>query len=95
MADEQPPTQRDFTYLSTAMHALTATLDQLRQEMKDTYVRKDVLGPTLDTIRNDVSEVRRDVDELIDWKTWVLRLVVGFVVLALLGAVIYAGGGKL
>lgn len=85
MGDEQPPTQRDFHYLSNSMQNLARTLDQLRTEMASTYVRKDVIEPQL-------ADIRKDVDAHSDWMTWAQRLIIGAVVLGLLGLLIYVGG---
>lgn len=85
MVDEQPPTQRDFLHLSNSMRDLASTLRELRTEMASTYVRKDVIEPQL-------AEIRKDVDAHTDWMTWAQRLVIGAVIMALLAAVIFAGG---
>lgn len=87
MAEEQPPTQRDYQNLSTSMRDLARTLDQLRGEMSRTYVRKDVIEPQL-------ADIRKDVDAHSDWMTWAQRLILGAVFLGLLGLLIYAGGGR-
>lgn len=83
---DSPLTQRDVESLRTTLDKLDRTIDGLRQEMASTYVRKDVLEPTL-------LEFRKDLDSHDNWLTWAQRIVIGAVLLALVGLVIYQGGG--
>lgn len=84
MAADEPPTQRDFMHLSGSMRDLARTLDQLRAEMASTYVRKDVLEPTL-------LDLRRDVDTHSKWFTWIVQTVGAVIIIGLLGLLFYTG----
>lgn len=84
MPDSQPPTQRDYLHLSNSMRDLTRTLDQLRSEMASTYVRKDVLEPTL-------LDLRKDVDTHSKWFTWIVQTVGAVIIVGLLGLLFYTG----
>lgn len=63
---------------------LTQTVKDLRAEMSKDYVRKDVLEPTLEGIKTNVKE--HD-----DWITWVTRIVLSLVVVAIVGGVLVTG----
>lgn len=78
-------THREAESLNQAIRDLTKTLNELRQEMSATYVRKDVLGPQLE-------EIRADIKSHGDWLLWAQRIVIGAVMLALVGLVVYQGG---
>ena len=86
MTDESPFTQRDAANLQQALRDLTDELRETRKEFASTYARKDVIEPQLATIR-------RDVDTHSKWFTWVVSLVLSTVILAVLGLVIFQGGG--
>lgn len=82
------------TTLITMEHAVTTnasstrdlneTVKGLRTEMAQTYVRKDVLEPMLEGIKLNVKE--HD-----DWITWVTRIVISAVIIAVIGGVIVTG----
>lgn len=82
------------TTLITMEHAVTSNASStrdlnesvkgLRTEMAQTYVRKDVLEPTLETLKANVKE--HD-----DWITWVTRIVLALVLVAVVGGVIVTG----
>lgn len=79
------PSPREFERLTASVDKLTAVMEQLpeklRAEFAETYVRKDVLGPQLTEIRNDI----KGHD---NWLTWAQRLLIGAVIVALLSLVI-------
>lgn len=83
------PTAREFDALTASMRELTRELQQLpeklRMENEKTYVRKDVLEPTLAGILSVIE--RHD-----NWLTWAQRLVLGSVGLAVLGLVLVSTG---
>ena len=81
---DSPLTQRDVQGLRESLEKLDRTMSVLQERMEATYVRKDVLDPALRALQEDVTEVR-------EWQTWALRIVVGAVLLALLGAVLAQG----
>lgn len=83
---DSPMTQRDVVALNTSIRELSTTIKELRIEMATTYVRKDVLEPTLDRMQDTL-------DNHSSWLTWGGRLVLGVVFLALLAGVIVQGGG--
>lgn len=82
---DDPITRREADALTQALNRLASGVDELRKDMDKTYVRKDVLDPQL-------NEIRGDIDRHADWLTWAQRIVIGAVVLALLGLVLYQGG---
>ena len=82
---DAPMTQRDVEALRTTLDKLDRTIDSLRGEISSTYVRKDVIEPTL-------RDMQKDIDAHSDWLTWAQRIVIGTVFLALLGVVISQGG---
>lgn len=77
---------RDVDRLENAMRDLVSTLNAFRGEIDATFVRKDVIGPQL-------SGMRKDIDSHSEIFTWLGRIVIGAVVLALLGLVIAQTGG--
>lgn len=79
-----PP--RDVDRLETAIRDLTGALERHRVEMAATFVRKDVY-------ERDIADVRGDIKAHSDIFTWLGRIVIGAVVLALLGLVIVQTGG--
>lgn len=64
---------------------LSTTIKELRGEIASTYVRQDVLSPTLDAIRDDVKSHG-------EWITWATRIVLALVIAAVVGFVISQGG---
>lgn len=52
---------------------------------------QEQLDNVKESTRRDIADVRADVDELRSWHTWVVRIVIGFVVLAALAVVIQSG----
>lgn len=82
---DSPLTQRDVQALRESLAKIDSTMVTLQERMENTYVRKDVLEPALKAVMEDVAEVR-------EWQTWALRIVVGAVLLALVGAVLAQGG---
>lgn len=64
---------------------LSATMKDLQSEIKDTYVRKDVLDPTLAAIKEDIKSHN-------DWITWAQRIVLALVITAVVGYAMTNGG---
>jgi hypothetical protein len=81
---ESPLTQRDVEALRTTLDKLDRTIEYFRDFVESTYVRKDVIDPKL-------ADMRKDIDAHSDWLTWVQRIVIGALLLAAVGAVIYSG----
>jgi hypothetical protein len=79
-----PP--RDVDRLETAIRDLTGALERHRVEMAATFVRKDVY-------ERDMDDIKGDIKAHSDIFTWIARIVIGAVVLALLGLVIVQSGG--
>lgn len=77
-------TQRDLEALRVTLDKLDHTIDTLRAEIANTYVRKDVNDPAMAAFRAAIG--RHD-----DWLTWAQRIVIGAVLLALL-ALAFQGG---
>ncbi len=84
-ADDPQITQRDLTHLRESLVELKSAIQGLRGEINTTYVRKDVLNPT-------IQGLREDVDKHSEWFTWATRIVIGAVILGLLAVVIQTGG---
>jgi tetrahydromethanopterin S-methyltransferase subunit B len=84
---DSPLTQRDVQSLRETLDKLDRTIENLRKEMASTYVRQDVY-------ERDLANIREDVKQHSDWLTWAQRIVIGAVLLALLGLVVYQGGAR-
>lgn len=80
------PTAREFEALTQSLQNLNNTIKELRVEMSSTYARKDVIVPRLETIENAVKAHG-------SYFRWIVQLVVGAVLLALLGLVLVQNGG--
>lgn len=72
---------------TTAQRELSQTLKELRTEIASTYVRKDVLDPTLAAIKEDVQAHG-------EWITWATRIVLALVIAAVVGLVVTQGGAR-
>lgn len=68
-----------------SQNELSSTLKELRLEISTTYVRKDVLDPTLSALKDDVQA--HD-----DWIVWAQRIVLGLVIAAVIGFAFATGG---
>lgn len=92
-ADDDLPSRGDFAHLSRAVEKLTHTIEGLPDKVAATYVRKDVY--LSDQRVHDTTHARHDeeLDSLLGFKEWAIRLVIGAVILALLGLVLVQGGG--
>jgi hypothetical protein len=84
VAPGEPITHRDIAYLTNSIDNLTSIINQLRVEMAQTYVRKDVNDGDLAAIRDDIT--RHD-----DWLTWAQRIVIGLVLVGLVTLLITQG----
>lgn len=63
---------------------LNQSVKDLRQEMSQTYVRKDVLEPTLETMKAQIKQHN-------EWFTWAVRIVISLVIVAIVGGVLVSG----
>ena len=79
-------TQRDLEALRTTLDRLDRTIEVFQAKVESTFVRQDVLEPRL-------RDLEKDVEQHQEWFTWGVRLILGIVILALLGAVLVQGGG--
>lgn len=86
MTGDDPLTRREAEALNSSIRDLNQSIRDLRVEMSQTYVRKDVIQPTLD-------ELRKDIDGHSEVFTWLARIVIGVVILALLALVVSQGHG--
>jgi hypothetical protein len=84
---------RDVGLLIQSVNNLTRTMEQLRRDIADTYVRKDVHDQEITSIRREIKVVADDVEEHDGWLLWALRLAVGTVILALLTVVLVQANG--
>lgn len=87
-----PP--REVDRLETAIRELTGALDRHRVEMAATYVRQDVLDPTLAAITTAMEALQEKVKGHSEAFNWIARIVIGAVVLALIAVVIKQGGAQ-
>lgn len=71
--------------LDRSIRDLTAEIKELRAEFASTYARKDVIEPR-------IADVEADVKRHGDYFEWIVKTVVGAVVLALLGLVLVQNG---
>lgn len=85
---DETPSRRDFEYLTKSVEELSRTIKELQVMMSATYVRID--NYERDQRAHDATHqsIRDEVDGLVGWKDWALRIVVGAVMLALLGLVV-------
>lgn len=72
---------------TAAQQELKTIVQGMQQEVKDTYVRKDVLVPTLKAMSDDI-------DSNSDWIRWATRIVLALVIAAVVGLVLASGGAK-
>lgn len=84
---------RDVTRLETAMRDLTSEISNLRKEWAEIYVRKDVLEPQLELLETAHKATQAQVDRHSDYWDWVIKIVIGAVIIALLGLVIVGQNG--
>lgn len=83
---DSPFTHGEAASLDRSIRDLTQELRALRAEFATTYARKDVIEPRLD-------DIEADIKKHADWWDWLVKLVIGAVILALLGVVIHQSGG--
>lgn len=76
--------ENSVTNNTNANDKLSEEVKELRSDMSKTYVRKDVLDPTLETLKSSVKS--HD-----DWIIWVTRIVVAAVLVAVIGGVVVTG----
>lgn len=77
----------DTEMLHRAIVELTVAVKELKAYAETTYVRKDVLDPTLAAMRDDIKEHS-------EWITWATRIVLALVIVAVVGTVIVTGGKR-
>jgi hypothetical protein len=82
---EPPISHRDIAHLASAIEALTSVVNELRVEISQTYVRKDVLDPQLVDIKADIQGHQ-------DWLTWGSRIIIALVIVTVVGAAFKMGG---
>lgn len=92
MADETPLTHREAEALTLSIRDLTQSIDTLRGEMAATYVRKDVYEAEKREAEAKERELKSDVDKHAAMWDWLIKLVLGVVILALLTLVVTQGG---
>jgi outer membrane murein-binding lipoprotein Lpp len=85
MSPESGITDLKIDTLTKSVEKLTATIDRLDERMAETYARKDVIVPRIEAV-----ESRQDRHA--SYWDWLIKLVVGAVILALLGLVLAQGG---
>lgn len=91
---EDDYTQREIGRLTAAVEKLTDTIVRLEHRMAETYVRKDVY---LEARKNDAEAtlaLSKELQSLVSLRDWVIKIVVGVVLTALLGLVVYSKGGS-
>lgn len=79
----------DLAPLTSLPTLLKAQQDLVRHQLRSI---EDRIEREVAQHQQDVEDVRKDIAELMDWKTWSLRLVVGAVLLALVGLAIASPG---
>lgn len=85
---DDTPSRRDFEHLSRSVSELSQTIKELQAMMTVTYVRQDVYARDMNAHDHTHREQQNDIDSLVGWRDWALRIVVGAVMLALLGLVV-------
>src|SRR4051794_39429831 len=71
--------------LTGVVDRLDGTISELRKDISDNYVRKDVINPQL-------AGMQKQIDGHSSWMTWVGRIIIGTVMAALLYLVVAHGG---
>lgn len=71
---------------TNAQREQSVALEKLRNEIATTYVRQDVLTPTLKALEDDIKSHS-------EWITWATRIVLALVIAAVVGLAITQGGG--
>ena len=86
MNAEQPPRPNSYEWrdLRDSIKELTTEMRGLRGEMADTYVRKDVLEPQLETMNLKIEKHASNWD-------WLVKTVGAIIILGVLGLLIYSG----
>lgn len=88
---------RRLDSLSRDVRALGDRLDQLPTQRQLELMGTgwaSALDATAQRMEDRYRDVRGDVDELKSWQTWAMRLVLGFVALAVLGLAIGTSSGQ-
>lgn len=88
MPTPDEPTRRDFEHLARTVTELSSTIKELQTMMTATYVRKDVYERDQVSHDHTHQEQQKDIDGLVGWKEWALRIIVAAVMLSLLGLVL-------
>lgn len=93
--------QRAVHELRTALTAstesqreLSMTLKELRHEISQTYVRKDVYEAERKSDSKELDEVRADVTSIKGWGVWAIRIIGAVIIVAILGLVITQTGAS-
>ena len=79
---------REIEALNQNIRDLNTTIRDLQRDFAATYVRKDVIEPQL-------QEMRQDIESHDNWLVWAQRLVLGAIIIALIGLVVTNGGSPL
>lgn len=83
------PTAREFEALTASMKELTGELralpDKLLDKVAETYARKDVIIPRIEAVEKDVQTHG-------SYFRWLVQIVMGLVIVALLGTVLVQNG---
>ena len=81
--------------LARRLDEVTSRLESGLNRFDSTYVRKDVYDQALQTAKAErtvqdaaIQSLKGRIDDLEDDKTWLVRLVLAFIILGVLGAVV-------
>jgi hypothetical protein len=74
-----------MTQLTSAMKEFTAEIKEVRKDVSDNYVRKDVYGSDQKAVWKMIGSHQR-------WLVWGQSLVIGAVLLAVIGVALKASG---
>jgi outer membrane murein-binding lipoprotein Lpp len=85
MSPDSGLTDHKIDTLTKSVEKLTATIEHLDERMAETYARKDVIVPRIEAVENRQ-------DRHASYWDWLIKLVLGAVILALLGLVLTQGG---
>ena len=80
-SEQQAISAREANSLQRSIDNLTTAINKLDETVEATYVRKDVLEPTLKQITDTLGKHSSYWD-------WLIKIVIGAVLLALLGLVL-------
>lgn len=82
MADD-----RTLGEIARALDLVVTRFENLANQLDTKYVRKDLFDANVTLHNTEMDQIRSRVGDLEDGRKWLSRLVLGFIIIAVLGAV--------